>query len=121
MAESESKGSWVKDLILLAIFFMTIYVTTYILTHYGKYFSDIFDLVANFLKTPYGLAVMFFIGMVSGAYGIKEVYSSVYRGRSVAFGFALIFLSSLIFIVLFITVIAMLTSFMENLLSFLNR
>ncbi len=121
MAESRSEGSWVEDLVLLAIFFMTIYVTTYVLTHYGKYFSDMFNMLASFLKSPYGLAVMFFIGVVSGAYGIKEIYINVYRKRSVALGFALVFLSSLIFIVLFVAIVTMFTSFMETLLNFLNR
>ncbi len=121
MVESRGKGSWVEDLILLAIFFMTIYIVTYVLVHYGLYFSDLWNSIYDFLKSPYGLAIMFFIGMVSGAYGIKEIYVSVYRRRSVVLGFALVFLSSLIFIVLFISIVSMLTSFMEDVLSFLNR
>ena len=121
MGEFRNKGSWVEDLILLAMFFMTIYVTTYILTRYSRYFANAFKALADFLKSPYGLAAMFFIAVVSGAYGIKEVYISVYRRRNVALGFALIFLSSLIFIVLFTAIVTTLTSFMENVLSFLNR
>ncbi len=120
MSKSKDKVSWVEDLILLAIFFATVYITTYTLIHFGTHAEEYFALIYEFLRTPYGLAVMFFLGVLSGAVGIKEIYIGVYGRKHVALGFALIFIGSLFFIILFIAIVSMFSNFLEKLLSFLN-
>ncbi|RLE89608.1 MAG: hypothetical protein DRN04_16130 [Thermoprotei archaeon] len=108
-------SSWIEDFILLAFFFVTVYAMVYIVLRISN-FSNLEELL-NFLKSPIMVTVYFVLGIITGIIGVKEIYFGIYRKGNVSLGFALVFISAMLFLTFYILSVNMLIDSLNKLVA----
>ena len=108
-------SSWIEDFILLAFFFVTVYAMVYIVLRISN-FSNLEELL-NFLKSPIMVTVYFVLGIITGITGVKEIYFGIYRKGNVSLGFALVFISAMLFLTFYILSVNMLIDSLNKLVA----
>lgn len=116
-----SSRDYLEDILILAFFFLLVYAITYLIVHHAEFAS----LVAQLLSKPAARAlasvILFPIGIVFMAVGVRSIVSGVKGKGRIATGFIMVVIGVVMFLFSIYTIASLIytafKNFMEGLAS----